>query len=328
MITDSKSSATRPRVGVVGGSGYTGRELLRILARHPGVETVWATSRSEAGQPTPVAGLAYEDRGFEALADVDLVHLCLPHGVAVPWMDAARAARVRVVDLTADHRPGSGREEGVVYGITELRGDAVAAADFVANPGCYPTGVILALAPLVEAGLVAVDRTVTVAAASGVTGAGRTPKPHLLFAEIHGDYRAYGLGNEHRHLREVRALLPDVGVLFVPHLLPVPRGILETMSVTLRPGADAAAVRAAWKERYRGSRVVEVLDEGAAPALRDVTETDCLVLSVHDNRGLKEPTVTLLAAFDNLGKGAAGQAVQNMNLMLGLGAEEGLRCRR
>lgn len=323
----TESSSALPRVGVVGGSGYTGRELLRILARHRGVETVWATSRSEAGQATPVPGLVYRDLGVEGLAEIDLVFLCLPHGAAVPWMEAAIEAGIRVVDLTADHRPGSGREEGVVYGLTERNSAAVATAQTVANPGCYPTGVILALEPLLDADLLAGERTVTVAAASGVTGAGRSPKPHLLFSEVHGDYRAYGLGNGHRHLREMRALLPGVPVLFVPHLLPVPRGILETMAVPLRDGMDAAAVRAAWRNRYAGSAMIEVLDAGA-PALRDVVDTDRLVLSVVDNEGLAEPTVTVVAAFDNLGKGAAGQAVQNMNLMLGLNAEEGLRCRR
>lgn len=326
MNNDSSSGGV-PRVGVVGGSGYTGRELLRILAGHGGVQTRWATSRSEAGRPTAVPGLVYRDLDFGALGDIDLVFLCLPHGAAVPWMEAAEAAGVRVVDLTADHRPGSGREHGVVYGLTERNGRQVADARKVANPGCYPTGVILSLEPLLDDGLLAEARTVTVAAASGVTGAGRSPKPHLLFAEVHGDYRAYGLGNDHRHLKEMRALLPGVPVLFVPHLLPVPRGILETISVPVAPGVDAEAVRAAWSRRYADSGVVEVLTSGA-PALRDVVDTDRLILSAIDNEGLAEPTVTLVVAFDNLGKGAAGQAVQNMNLMLGLEAEEGLRCRR
>lgn len=325
MIRSSLSAA--PRVGVVGGSGYTGRELLRILAGHRTVTTRWATSRSETGRPSPLPGLDYADLGFEALDEVDLVFLCLPHGMAVPWVAAAREAGVRIVDLTADHRPGSGREEGVVYGIAERNAAAVTTADCVANPGCYPTGVILALAPLRDRNLLAEDQTITVAAASGVTGAGRSPKPHLLFAEIHGDYRAYGLGNDHRHLKEMRALLPELSILFVPHLLPVPRGILETISCGVRPGVDASTVRAAWSEVYADSPVVEVLPEGA-PALRDVVDTDRIVLSVHDNGGLATPTVTLVVAFDNLGKGAAGQAVQNMNLMLGLEAGEGVRCRR
>lgn len=319
------SPSQRPRVGVVGASGYTGLELLRILAGHRGVDTAWATSRSEAGTPSPVPGLAFADRGHDALAEVDLAFFCLPHGAAVPWMDAARAAGVRVVDLTADHRPGSGRESGVVYGMTELHAGAVAAATAVANPGCYPTGVILSLAPAAAAGLVDRARTVSVAAASGVTGAGRSPRRDLLFAEVHGDYRAYGLGNGHRHLLEMQASLPDLQVLFVPHLLPVPRGILETITLPVVEGVDAARVRAAWREAYGGSPVVTVLDHGA-PALRDVVGTDRLVLSVHDNTGLEAPTLTVVAALDNLGKGAAGQAVQNMNLMLGLDAGEGLRC--
>ncbi len=317
-------SDSRPRVGVVGASGYTGLEVLRVLAGHPGVDPVWATSRSEAGGPTPVSGLAFTDRGYDALAEVDLVFLCLPHGAAVPWMEAARAAGVRVVDLTADHRPGSGRDAGVVYGMTELHGEAVAGADAVANPGCYPTGVILSLAPLRAAGLLDDARPIPVAAASGVTGAGRSPRRDLLFAEVHGDYRAYGLGNGHRHLLEMRAELPGLQLLFVPHLLPVPRGILETLTLPVVEGVDAARVRDVWREAYATSPVVDILAEGA-PSLRDVVHTDRLVLSVHDNEGLRAPTLTVVAALDNLGKGAAGQAVQNMNLMLGLEAGEGLR---
>lgn len=317
-------SSPRPRVGVVGASGYTGLEVLRVLAGHPGVHPIWATSRSEAGGPTPLPGLTFSDRGHDALGEVDLVFLCLPHGAAVPWMDAARAAGVRVVDLTADHRPGSGREAGVVYGMTELHGDAVAGAEAVANPGCYPTGVILALAPLRAAGLLDEARPVSVAAASGVTGAGRSPRRDLLFAEVHGDYRAYGLGNGHRHLLEMRAELPGLQILFVPHLLPVPRGILETITLPVVEGVDGARVREVWRGAYGSSPVVDVLADGA-PSLHDVVNTDRLVLSVHDNQGLRAPTLTAVVALDNLGKGAAGQAVQNMNLMLGLGAGEGLR---
>lgn len=315
-----------PRVGVVGASGYTGLELLRVLAGHGGVETIWATSRSQNGAPSPMPGLAFTDRDPDALPEVDLVFLCLPHGAAVPWMQAAREAGVRVVDLTADHRPGSGRDDGVVYGMTELRADAVAGAAAVANPGCYPTGVILSLAPLRDAGLIDVDRPVSVAAASGVTGAGRSPRRDLLFAEVAGDYRAYGLGNGHRHLLEMRAELPGLQLLFVPHLLPVARGILETLTVPVIEGVDAARVRRVWRDAYGQSPVVTVVEEGS-PSLRDVTGTDRLALSAHDNAGLRAPTLTVVAALDNLGKGAAGQAVQNMNLMLGLDAGEGLRCR-
>lgn len=310
------------RVGVAGGSGYTGLELLRLLSAHPAGEVVFATARSEAGRPSPVPGLDFADRGPEAAAEVEVLFCCLPHGAAVPWVEAARAAGVRCIDLTADHRPGSGREGGVVYGMAELHAEEIAGADVVANPGCYPTGVILALHPLHREGLLEAGATVSVSAASGVTGAGRSPKRELLFAEVHDDFRPYSLGNGHRHLLEMRALLPGVPVLFMPHLLPVPRGIVETITVPVAAGVDAARIRAAWREAYGGSPAVRVVDD--APTLARVTHTDLLLLGAFDNAGM-EGTVTVVAALDNLGKGAAGQAVQNLNLMLGRNPGEGLR---
>lgn len=313
------------RVGVVGGSGYTGRELLAVLSGHDGVRVALASSRSEAGEPTRVPGLTYKDAGPEALAGLDLVFLALPHGEAVPWAKAALEQGVRVIDLTGDHRPGSGREAGAVYGLTERYGPSLADARLVANPGCYPTGVILALAPLVEAGLVPPDAAAVVSAASGTTGAGRSPKRNLLFSEVAGDFRAYGLGNEHRHLAEMRAELPGLDLLFVPHLLPVARGILETIAVPLVAAAAAADVRSIWREAYAGSPAVGTLDCGA-PGLKDVVGTDRLVLSATDNVMNGSGMVTLVVALDNLGKGAAGQAVQNMNAMLGFEPSRGIRC--
>jgi N-acetyl-gamma-glutamyl-phosphate reductase len=235
------------------------------------------------------------------------------------------AHRARIVDLTTDHRPGSGHEDGWVFGLPELNGAAVAGARRVANPGCYPTGVILSLDPLHRAGLLDPGRPVVVNAASGVTGAGRTPRTDLLFAEVFGDYRAYAVGNVHRHLREIRASLVGVGVIFTPHLLPVPRGILETIALPVKEGVGAREVRTAWLEAYSSSLVVRVRGSGEIPCLSGVVGTDRLDLAVVDNEGVPG-TLTAMVALDNLGKGAAGQAVQNMNLMLGLPAERGLRC--
>ena len=162
-----------------------------------------------------------------------------------------------------------------------------------------------------------------VQAASGVTGAGRSPKKELLFAEVAGDYRAYGLGNGHRHLLEMRDGLPELDLLFVPHLLPVDRGILETITVAVRPDVDAARVREVWRARYDGSPVVRVVEH--APALREVVRSDLLLLSAFDNQGLPG-VLTLVVALDNLGKGAAGQAIQNLNAMTGQPGELGLVC--
>ncbi len=325
MNPGEPATAGRPRVGVAGGSGYTGRELLAILAGHGGVEVAWATSRSEVGVPTAVPGVHLTDRGPDAL-DVDLLFLCLPHGAAVTWMEAARAQGVRAIDLTSDHRPGSGREDGVEYGMADLARERIQAASQVANPGCYPTGVILALRPLLDEDLIESGTPITIAAASGVTGAGRSPRRDLLFAEVSANYRAYGLGNDHRHLREMRAWLPGLPLLFVPHLLPAARGILETITVGMREGVDAARVREVWQARYADSPTVRILADGS-PELRAVVDSDALILSAHDNAGFEAPTLTLVVAFDNLGKGAAGQAVHNMNLMLGFDAGQGLRCR-
>src|SRR5688572_5808108 len=311
-------------VGVLGGSGYTGLEVMRVLRGHDGVTVRFATSDSEAGRPTPVPGLAFVPVAEAPIDDVEVVFLCLPHGEAANWVEKNKHRKVRGVDLTADHRPGSGREQGAVYGLPEVTPAEVAGAKLVANPGCYPTGVILSLLPLDRAGMIDRSRPIMVSAASGVTGAGRAPKRELLFGEVFGDYRPYGLGNEHRHLKEMRATLPELQLLFVPHLLPVARGILETIALPVKAGVDAARIKALWRQTYGEDGAVRVTDE--APALTDVANTDLLTMSAFDNAQLTAPTVTVVAALDNLGKGAAGQAVQNMNLMLGFDAVRGIRC--
>lgn len=309
-------------VGVVGATGYTGLETLRLLRNHAGATVRFATSEGSAGAPSSVPGLSLVAGDDAVLTGVDLVFLCLPHGKAVAWAERASASGVRVVDLTADHRPGSGREEGWVYGMADLAADRIAGSSRVANPGCYPTGVQLALHTLSARGLMADGAPVVVNAASGVTGAGRTPKRELLFAEVASDYRAYATGNEHRHLLEMRAGLPGVPLVFQPHLLPLARGILETIYVPVADGVDARAVREAWRAAYAGSSTVEVTD--GTPALAPVVGTDRLVLGAADNAAVPG-LVTVMVAFDNLGKGAAGQAVHNMNLMLGMDPTLGLR---
>lgn len=310
------------RVGVFGATGYTGLETLRILRRHPGVSVRFATSEGSPGEPSGIPGLALVSGDDAPLGEVDAVFLCLPHGKAAEWAVRALDAGVRVIDLTADHRPGSGREEGWVYGMADLAADRIATADRVANPGCYPTGVQLALRPLADRGWVREDVPVVVNAASGVTGAGRTPKRELLFAEVASDYRAYATGNEHRHLLEMRWALPALPLVFQPHLLPLSRGILETIYVPVVEGVDAAAVRAAHAETFAGASTVEVTD--GTPALAEVAGTDRLVLGAADN-GRVGGLVTVMVAFDNLGKGAAGQAVHNLNLMTGMEPTLGLR---
>lgn len=263
---------------------------------------------------SPVTGLAYSAPDPDQYAEVEVVFLCLPHGEAHAWVQAYGHLGPRVIDLTADHRPGSGRSEGAVFGLNEWNRAAIREARLVANPGCYPTGVLLSLLPLVDAGVVDLDRLVSVQAASGVTGAGRTARVDLLFAEVAENFRAYGWGNRHRHLLEMRALLPEVDLLFQPHLLPITRGILETITLPLAEGWSAAGIHDVWQERYAHEPVIRIRAEGL-PALAEVIHTDRLILGAVDVEGTRAPVATLGVALDNLGKGAAGQAVQNLNAM-------------
>jgi len=303
------------QVGVLGGSGYTGRELLRLLDLHDGVEVSFATARSAVGSPTPIPGLSFTEAELDRAGSVDILFMCLPHGTAAEWVTAIPEGP-RIVDLTADHRPGSGREAKAAYGLAELHADQVRDARLVANPGCYPTGVIFSLLPLLEEGLLDTGRLTVANAASGVTGAGRSPRTELLFAEVEANYKAYGEGNRHRHLKEMRACLEGVQLLFQPHLLPVSRGILETLTVPVVDGVTPAAIREAWTARYGTDGAIQVLSRGL-PELRTVVGTDLLALGVSEVEGVDPPVATVVAALDNLGKGAAGQAVQNMNTMMG-----------
>jgi N-acetyl-gamma-glutamyl-phosphate reductase len=310
---------------VLGATGYTGQELVGLLARHPRFHTAFVSSEAEAGSPARGAQLSYVKAADVPLDQVDVAFLCLPHGEAEGWALAARAAGAKVVDLSADLRDGS---HGAVYGLPELWRDQVRTADLVANPGCYPTGVLLALAPLLTDGLLDGARTVIVNAASGVTGAGRTAKRDLLFGEVAEDYRAYGVGNGHRHVPEIARGLgavkgSDVSFLFTPHLLPVRRGILETIYAPANEGVSAADVVGAWQAAYADEPFVEVWREGL-PSLRETVHRNAVALGAADVNGVSEPLVTIVASFDNLVKGAAGQALQNANLMFGVCEHEGL----
>ncbi|HSJ24003.1 MAG TPA: N-acetyl-gamma-glutamyl-phosphate reductase [Longimicrobiales bacterium] len=310
---------------VIGATGYTGQEMVALLARHPRLRTAFATSESETGRRIRGSTLEYVRVGDVPLGEVDVAFICLPHGEAGAWALRAREAGTRVVDLSSDLRDGS---HGAVYGLTELSRDEVRDADLVANPGCYPTGVLLALAPLLTAGLVDTTRAMIVNAASGVTGAGRAAKRELLFAEVAEDYRAYGVGNTHRHVPEIRRGLAaaagdDVPFLFTPHLLPVRRGILETIYVPVVDAADARSVVDAWQAAYAAEPFVEIRSPDL-PSLRDGVLRNTVVLGAADVEAAGAPLVVAVASFDNLIKGAAGQAIQNANLMLGLCEHEGL----
>ena len=313
------------RAAVLGASGYSGQELLVLLKRHPRIRAAWATSESAAGDSVAGNGLRYVRAEDVPFGSADVVFTCLPHGEAGPWSTAARAAGARVVDLSSDLRAGG---HGAVYGLPELWRDEVRGSGLVANPGCYPTGILLGMAPLLESGLVDTSRPLVVNAASGVTGAGRTARRDLLFGEVAEDYRAYGAGNTHRHVPEIvrgleRVAGGRVPVVFTPHLLPVRRGILETMYVPLVEGTARAAVLDAWRSAYEGEPFIDVWPEGL-PSLRGVVGGNTVALGACAVEGVAPPLLLVVAAFDNLVKGAAGQAVQNANLMMDLCESEGL----
>ena len=312
-------------VGVLGASGYVGRELCALIQGHPGLSLAFATANEQRGTSVRIGGNSVDFVATEdaPLGNAALVFSALPHGASKQWVSAARDSGARVVDLSNDLRPGNGCE-GTPYGLTELARDAVRGADVVANPGCYPTSILFALAPAVSAGILAPGSVVQVSAASGVSGAGNAPKRELMFAEVAQDFRAYGVGNTHRHLNEMKATLEnwgaDVDLVFTPHLLPVARGILSTVTVELKePLADAGGP---WRDAYGSEPFLEICQE--PPALRDVVHRNVVRMSVTPLAGTRRPMLLILSAIDNLMKGAAGQAVQNANLMLGLDEAQGL----
>ena len=348
--TTLATSAAVATAGIVGGSGYTGALLAELLLRHPGVALTHISSEQLAGDPVkthlPRLRSGLDFCPAEAVSGVDVAFVCTPHGQAAGAVQRLVAEGARVVDLSADFRldPDTYGEwygphpcpelAPAVYGLTELHRDEVAGADLVANPGCYPTAALLGLAPLKALGLV----DVVIDAKSGVSGAGKTPKATTHFCSVDSDLVAYGV-QSHRHYPEIAAglasapggSLPFAGgptapygpsLTFVPHLVPLQRGISETMYV--RPGTlplpSRAQLLAAYQEFYAGETFVEVCE--APPQLKDVAGTNyCRVYPMVDERAGR---IIVISVIDNLMKGASGQAVQNMNVMLGLPESWGL----
>lgn len=321
-------------VGVLGASGYAGREICALVARHPRFSLAFATANEQRGQRVRIGGreITFAAPDDVSLADAAVVFSALPHGASLPWVERSAAAGARVVDLSSDLRPGHGGVASdelvaVPYGMPELGAStraAIRAASIVANPGCYPTSILLALAPLQAAGLIPAGATIVANAASGVSGAGNSPKRELLFAEVADDYRAYGVGNTHRHLHEMRATLKTMGgdadLVFTPHLLPVARGILATITLPLvEPLDDPVGF---FRHAYAGEPFVEIADE--QPTLREVIHRNVVRVSAVMLAGTRQPTLLVTSAIDNLVKGAAGQAVQNANLMCGIDECAGL----
>jgi len=312
-------------VGVLGASGYAGRELCALIEGHPRLALAFATANEQRGTTVRVRGreVTYVSNDDAPLGEAELVFSALPHGASKDWVERVRGTGARAVDLSADLRPGNGCE-GIVYGLTELSRPLIAGAEIVANPGCYPTSILIALAPLFALGLVAEGATLVANSASGVTGAGNSPKRELLFAEVAEDYRAYGVGNEHRHTKEMRATLEswkaDAELVFTPHLLPVARGILSTITVPLSRTIDDPL--SPWRDVYAGEPFIEITP--TTPSLRDVIHRNVVRISAAPLANTRSPMLLVTSAIDNLVKGAAGQAVQNANLMLGLDETAGL----
>lgn len=333
------------KVGIVGGTGYTGVELLRLLAVHPQARVVRVTSRKEAGMRIDQMfqslrgrmDLCFSSPDEAGLEQCDVVFFATPNGVAMHEAGRLLDAGVRVIDLSADFRLRGIAEwekwygmtharpdlvADAVYGLPEVNREAVAAARLIANPGCYPTAVQLGFLPLVEAGVVDAGHLVA-DCKSGVSGAGRKGEIGALLPEAGDSFKAYGVGG-HRHLPEIRQGLAgmagrEVGLTFVPHLTPMIRGIHATLYARLTREVDLQAL---YEARYADEAFVDVMPAGSLPETRSVRGANLCRIAVYRPQG--GDTVVVLSVIDNLVKGAAGQAVQNMNLMFGLAEATGL----
>ena len=331
------------KVGIVGGTGYTGVELLRLLAQHPNVELTAITSRKEAGMPVAEmfpslrghVSLAFSTPDDAPLKSCDVVFFATPNGVAMQQTRELLDAGVKVIDLAADFRIKDvaewskwyGMEHAcpdlvaeAVYGLPEINRDQIKGARLIANPGCYPTAVQLGLLPLVEAGVI--DTTWMVAdCKSGVSGAGRKAEIGALFAEASDTFKAYAVAG-HRHLPEIRQGVArmagcEVGLTFVPHLTPLIRGIEATLYARL---TKDVALQALFEARYANEYFVDVMPAKSHPETRSVRASNLCRIAVHRPQGslAGDNTVVVLSVIDNLVKGAAGQAVQNMNILFDL----------
>ncbi len=331
------------RAGIFGATGYTGWELVKILQRHPQAEIGFVSSTSQAGKSLTAVYPTAPDLTLVApqdapLAEVDVAFLCLPHGAAAETAVSCLQAGVTVIDLSADFRlkdvtvyeqwyktrhPAPQLLETAVYGLTEFARPQLLGAKLVANPGCYPTSILLAVQPILQAELVA--GTLIADSKSGVSGAGRAPKQHTHFVEVADNFAPYGIGQVHRHWPEIaqglgfwHASPPDV--IFSPHLLPVPRGILSTIYAPLKPDWQLNALHDLYRETYANEPFVNVLPLGELATLAHANHTNRCAIALTQVGDM----LILTSAIDNLIKGAAGQAVQNMNVALGLEETAGL----
>ncbi|EHU2952119.1 N-acetyl-gamma-glutamyl-phosphate reductase [Acinetobacter baumannii] len=340
-------------VGIVGGTGYTGVELLRILLRHPKAQVRVLTSRTEAGKPVADmfpnlrghTDLQFSDLNIDALKECDVVFFATPHGVAMQHAKDLITAGTKVIDLAADFRLQNleqfekwyGMEHACpdvlkdsVYGLTELNREKIKQAQVIGNPGCYPTTVQLGLAPLLKSVQALIEtKNIIIDAKSGVSGAGRKASLGMIYSENADNFKAYGVAG-HRHHPEIVEALENIagkkdvfeGLLFVPHLVPMIRGMLSTIYVDLTEAGKQTDLQALYENFYANEKFVDVMPANSSPETRSVRGANELRIALYKPQPNK---LIILAAQDNLVKGASGQAVQNMNLMFGFNEDEGLQ---
>lgn len=337
------------KIAIVGASGYTGLELIRILHCHPGVAVTCLTSEQSAGKRISEVFPTLRGRCDIVLENLepvrvaekaDIIFTALPHKAAMEVVPTFLKLGKKVIDLSADYRLSDPAVYGewyephlnpenlkkAVYGLPEIRRDRIKGAQLVANPGCYPTSIILALAPLLKNGLIDLS-SIIADSASGVTGAGRSAKVDSLYCEVNEGYKAYGVGGAHRHTPEIEQELSllageQLKITFTPHLVPMDRGILSTVYATPEKTLNTATIAALYREFYDGEPFVRVLPSGSLPSTAYVRGSNCC-----DIAPLVDPRtgrIIVVSAIDNLVKGASGQAIQNMNLLCGFPEASGL----
>ena len=340
-------------VGIVGGTGYTGVELLRLLLRHPDVNVTALTSRTEAGRRVDDmfpslrghTNLKFSDLSLGLLKSCDVVFFATPHGVAMKHAEELVAANTKVIDLAADFRLQDLEQfekwysmqhacpellKDSVYGLSELNREEIKKANVIGNPGCYPTTVQLGLAPVLKAVEALVKpESIIIDAKSGVSGAGRKASLGMIYSENSDNFKAYGVAGHRHHPEIVEALEKISGqknvfdhILFVPHLVPMIRGMLSTIYIDLTKAGQAADLQALYEQFYANEAFVDVMPAGSSPETRSVRGANQLRIALYKPQPTK---LVILVVQDNLVKGAAGQAVQNMNLMFGFDEAEGLR---
>jgi len=320
-------------VGIYGASGYAGQDLVEILSTHPEVELVFATSNTYAGAFVPGTDLRYIPSDTAQLNDVDAVFLALPHKTSAPVAKKALAANVRIIDLSADLRLDDAQTYEkwyqvahpqpdllpVPYGLPELHRDAIADVQVVAVPGCYPTATLLGLYPLLRVEGLSLDTPIIVDAKSGVSGAGRTPSPKTHFVEVHGNIIPYSTGRQHRHVgeieQEISKFMPFTEpLIFTPHLVPVARGLMASIYVTLGYNFSSDRVHSLYANVYADEPLVDLKPLGTEATLHDIAGSNGCAISLTP---ITDRYIQITSVIDNLRKGASGQAVQCFNLMFG-----------